>query len=204
MSFAKSAAAVLALLCVAVMAGTKARIPYYWADWQEGDATRASVALDFPELRGIRVTPETANFMNRLIADIRQYSRPSDPIAEFPTMPILYMLAHRAPATFAFIHYIDVTPDYIYRRDTEKLKSDPPAVIVFLGRSEAELREDEINFRNGRRSAERDLWETLHALNCNYQVGDVLETPNTKQRFEVWVRRSTPAAIPCAVPTEPR
>jgi hypothetical protein len=114
------------------------------------------------------------------------------------------MLAHRAPTTFAFIHYIDVTPDYIYRQDTEKLKSDPPAVIVFLGRSEAELKEDEVNFRNGKRSAERDLWETLHALNCNYQVGDVLETPNTKQRFEVWVRRSAPAGIPCAAPTEPR
>lgn len=189
-SLAKTAAVLLAFVCVAVMAGSKMRVPYYWADWREGDALRASVALDFPELRGIQVTPETAAFLRRLVGDIQQYSRPSDPIAEFGTMPILYTLAHRTPMTFSYIHYIDVTPDYIYRTDALRLQHDPPAVIVFLSRSEAELKEDEINFRNGRRSGERWLWEMLKALSCNYQVADVLQTPNTNQRFEVWVRQS--------------
>jgi hypothetical protein len=166
------------------------------------------VALDFPELRGIRVTPETATFLQRLVGDIQQHSRPSDLIAEFPTMPILYTLAHRTPMTFAYIHYIDVTPDYIYRTDTLRLEHDPPVVIVFLSRSEAELNEDEINFRNGRRSDERGLWETLKALTCNYQVADVLQTPNTNQRVEVWVRQSgeeaTSTGIPCDGENGPR
>jgi hypothetical protein len=200
-SLARTSAALLVLVCVAVMAGTKMRVPYHWADWQEGDALRASVALDSPELRGIHVTPETAAFLKRLVDDIQQYSRPGDPIAEFPTMPILYILAHRTPLTFAYIHYIDVTPDYIYHGDTLKLEHDAPAVIVFLRRSEAEFREDEINFRNGRRSAERELWETLDSLSCNYQLADVLQTPNTQQRFEVWVKQSgkgaTSTGIPC-------
>jgi hypothetical protein len=189
-SLARISAALLVFICVAIMAGSKMRVPYYWADWREGDALRASIALDFPELRGIQVTPETAAFLRRLVGDIQQYSRPSDPIAEFPTMPILYTLAHRTPMTFAYIHYIDVTPDYIYRADAMRLEHDPPAVIAFLSRSEAELREGEINFRDGRRSGERDLWETIKALSCNYKVADVLQTPSTDQRFEVWVRQS--------------
>jgi hypothetical protein len=105
-------------------------------------------------------------------------------------MPILYTLAHRAPMTFAYIHYIDVTPDYIYRQDISRLEQSPPAVIVFISRSESEIREGEVNFRNGRRSGERDLWESLQALACKYQVVDVLQTPNTNQRVEVWVRQS--------------
>ena len=207
-SLAKTCAVLLAFVCVAVMAGSKMRVPYYWADWREGDALRASVALDFPELRGIRVTPETATFLQRLVGDIQQHSRPSDLIAEFPTMPILYTLAHRTPMTFAYIHYIDVTPDYIYRTDTLRLEHDPPVVIVFLSRSEAELNEGEINFRNGRRSDERGLWGTLKALTCNYQVADVLQTPNTNQRVEVWVRQSreeaTSTGIPCDGENGPR
>jgi hypothetical protein len=99
--------------------------------------------------------------------------------------------------TFAYIHYIDVTPDYIYRQDISRLEQTPPAVIVFIGRSESEIKEGEINFRNGRRSGERNLWESLQALACNYQVVDVLHTPNANQRVEVWARQST-AERPCA------
>ncbi|MGA2923341.1 MAG: glycosyltransferase family 39 protein [Candidatus Sulfotelmatobacter sp.] len=189
-SLAKAAAVVLAFVCIEVMAGSKMREPYFWADWLEGDALRATVALDFPELRGMRVTPETASFLRRIVSDIQEHSRPGEPIAEFPTMPILYTLAHRAPMTFAYIHYIDVTPDYIYRQDISRLEQSPPAVIVFISRSESEIREGEVNFRNGRRSGERDLWESLQALACKYQVVDVLQTPNTNQRVEVWVRQS--------------
>ena len=152
---------------------------------------RATVALDFPELRGILVTPETATFLRRIVSEIQQYSRPDDPVAEFPTMPVLYMLAHRTPSTFAYIHYIDVTPDDIYTRDAQMLEQDPPAVIVILVRSEAELKEGEINFRNGRRSGERALWETLRNLSSRYEVVDRLETPNANQPVEVWVRRQT-------------
>ena len=189
-SIAKVFAVLVALVCVAVTAGSKMRVPYFWADWQEGDASRASVVPDFPELRGIKVTPETAVFLRRVIGDIQLHSGANDSIAEFPTMPILYTLAHRVPMTFAYVHYIDVTPDRIYRMDARTLEQNPPAVMVLLDRSEQEFREGEVNFRNGRRSSERELWHTLEALSCNYDVVDVLQTPNNNQKLEVWARQS--------------
>jgi hypothetical protein len=197
-SLCKACALILAFVCVTVTAHSKMRVPYSWADWREGDAARAAVVLDFPELRGIQVTPETAIVLQRLVGDIQQYSRPGDPIAEFPTMPILYTLAHRTPMTFAYIHYIDTTPDDIYRTDAQRLKHDPPAVLVLLSRSEAQIKEGEINFRNGQRSGERDLWETLKALSCKYQVVDELQTPMTKQRLEVWSRRQSGPEQSCS------
>ncbi|GEM_PF-3459963 len=184
----KVAAAATAILCIAIMAGFKMRTPYLWADWRQGDALTATTALDFPELRGIRVTPETANFMNQVVSDIQQNSKPGDAIAEFETMPLLFSLSQRPPATFAYVHYIDITPDSIYRADAARLEKDPPAVIVFLDRSEAELREDEVNFRNGRSSGERFLWSELSRLKCRYRVVDVLKTPVTNRELQVWGR----------------
>ena len=183
----RAGAVAVGFLCVAIMAGSKMREPYSWANWQEGDSLRAIVRTGFPELAGIKVTPETANFLTHLVSDIQQYSGSSDPIAEVPDMPVLYALAHRAPMTFAFIHYIDVTPDSVYEMDATGLQRNPPAVMVLFQRTDAEIREGEVNFRDGRTSGERRLWATIDSLRCHYRIADVLQTPNTNRPVEVWV-----------------
>jgi len=104
-------------------------------------------------------------------------------------MPVLYLLSHRQPSTFAFVHFVDVTSDNIYARDAENLRRDPPVVIVFMSYSEAQLREGEINWRNGRRSGERLLASALEALRSQYEVVDILQAPYTGRPIEVWVRK---------------
>jgi hypothetical protein len=185
----KSSTVVLVFACVGAMASVKMHRPYRWDDWQEGDASEANVALKFPELKGIRVTPQTAAIVERLVDDIQAHSTPSDKIAEFPSMPVLYLLSHRQPSTFAFVHFVDVTSDNIYARDAENLRRDPPVVIVFMSYSEAQLREGEINWRDGRRSGERLLASALEALRSQYEVVDVLEAPYTGRPIEVWARK---------------
>jgi hypothetical protein len=185
----QGATIVLVIFCLATMAALKLQTPFVWADWQEGNVRRATVEPNFPELRGIRVTPETDRFLERVVADIQHNSRPDEPVAEFCCMPILYLLAHRAPATFAYVHYIDVTPDDVYHADVERLETNPPAVVVTLERSEEEVREGEISFRAGKPSGERTLWTVLQNLGPGYRLADVLTTPNTNKRVEVWVRQ---------------
>jgi hypothetical protein len=185
----KSVTAVLVLACVGIMASVKMQRPYRWDDWQEGDASEANVALKFPELEGIRVTPQTAAIVERLVDDVRAHSTSSDAIAEFPSMPVLYLLSHRQPSTFGFVHFIDVTSDNVYARDAEKLRRDPPMVIIFMSYSEAQLREGEINWRNGRRSGERLLASALDALRSQYEVVDILQAPYTGRSIEVWARK---------------
>ncbi len=187
--FFQGATLVLVAFCIATMAGLKLQSPYAWADWQEGNVSRATVKPNFPELRGIRVTPETDRFLERLVADIQRDSRPDESVAEFCCMPILYLLAHRAPATFAYVHYIDVTPDSVYQADAERLRENPPAVVVTVERTEEELREGEIYFRDGKPSGERMLWIMLRNLGPGYRLSDTLTTPNNSKRVEVWVRK---------------
>ncbi len=182
------------LSCLVTMAGLKMQSPYSWADWQEGNVRRATVQPPFPELRGIEVTPETDRFLERLVADIQQNSRPDDQVAEFCCMPILYLLAHREPATFGYVHYIDVTPDTVYNADASRLEKNLPAVVVTVERSDEQLREDEIYFRGGKPSGERALWEVLRKLGAGYRLQDRLTTPITGKRVEVWVRQSRPEA----------
>ena len=185
----QGAAMAMVLFCLITMTGLRMQSPYAWADWREGNVRRATVEPNFPELRGIKVTPETNRFLERVVADIQQNSMADEPVAEFCCMPILYLLAHRAPATFGYVHYIDVTPDDVYRSDTERLEKNLPAVVVTLERSEEELREDENTFRGGKPSGERALWNTLRKLGPEYHLADVLTTPNTNKRVEVWVRQ---------------
>jgi hypothetical protein len=181
-------AVVSVFVCIAIMASSKMRAPYSWDDWREGDALKATVSLDFPQLRGIRVTPDTAAFVTRVVGDIGRYSAPNARIAEFPTMPILYSLSNRAPATFAYIHYIDVTPDEIYRRDVYTLNVAVPSLIAFFSRADAEIREGELIFRNGHPSGERELQNALGNLAENYRLVDKLRAPVTGQIFEIWAR----------------
>lgn len=185
----QAAAVVLVLFSLVLMANLKMQSPYGWAGWREGKVSRATAELPYPELRGIKVTPETAGFVERLVADIQQHSRPDEPVAEFCCMPILYLLAHRQPATFAYAHYIDVTPDDVFREDAQRLVINPPAVVVTLVRSEEELREGEIYFRGGKPSGERLLSTALKNLAPRYRLEDVLTTPITNKRVEVWVRQ---------------
>jgi hypothetical protein len=182
------AALVGVLFSLFALMGLKMQVPYHWADWQESDVRSATVEPTFPELRGIKVTPEMDRFLERVVADIQQNSKPDEPVAEFCCMPLLYLLAHRAPSTFAYVHYIDVTPDDAYRTEVERLVKDPPNVVVTLARSEEELRSDEINFRGGNPSGERALWKALENLGPDYRLADSLLTPLTNKLMQVWVR----------------
>jgi hypothetical protein len=177
------------LLCIAVTTSVKIQRPYSWNDWMEGSVFRANTRMAFPELEGIRVTPETAAFITRVVDDIREHSKPSDPIAELSGMPVLYLLSHRSPATLGYVHFIDVTPDDVYVRDAETLREHPPAVIVFMDYDEAKLREGEINWRNGRRSGERVLASAVESLRNQYKFIDVLQIPRTGGQLEVWGRQ---------------
>jgi hypothetical protein len=91
--------------------------------------------------------------------------------------------------TLSYVHFIDETPDDVFRRDAETLREHPPAVILFTKYDEAKLREGEINWRNGRRSGERALAAGVESLRNQYKFIDVLQIPYTGRRFEVWARQ---------------
>lgn len=167
----------------------KCASPYEWGGWREPDIHVAHVRLDYPELRGYRVSPQTAQFLARVTQEIDSHSTTDDRLYVFPNLPIFYLLSHRQPETFAYVHYIDVSPDFIDAADADTLGTHPPKVIVSLKYSEDDLRTGEIVFRGGHRSGQRDLIAAMAALRPNYQLLDTIPLPGTDRTVEVLVRR---------------
>jgi len=163
------------------------REPFRWGGWKEPGVWTAQETLSYPQLAGFRVSKNSAEVVNRITEGITRNSNPGDPVLVYPNIPLFYLLSHRTPATFAYVHYIDVAPDYIDRADAENVLRNPPAVIVFWDITPSELLEGEKNWRHGKRSGVHDFAEALNQLKESYKIIDVFQT-GTGDRFVVMIR----------------
>lgn len=164
-------------------------LPFDFAGWKEppvfvGRAARAPEGLE-----GFELSEETTEFVDRLLASVRANSSPGDPIFAFSQIPFVEFLAGREPATFAALHWYDVTPDRICREDLERIERDPPELLVLWPLDEQELAAHEQMFRGGRSSGQRELWRGLSSLAQRSfdRVGHV-RAPGGAE-IELWRRR---------------
>jgi hypothetical protein len=162
--------------------------PFGWGGWVEPNVRFAHQKLPEPELAGFRASAESANFVNQITQDIVANSQPGDSVLAYPDIPIFYILAHRPPATFAYVHWIDVAPDFIDQADAASILRKPPAVIIYLEQPEDKLRSGEMTFRHGRRSGVRDMIAAIDALKPQYRTLDTFKT-HTGDEFVVMARR---------------
>ncbi len=163
--------------------------PYDWAFWLEPNVSEATESSTLAELGGLNLSPMTKERVETIVQLIQQNAAPDEAIFVHPHMPIFYSLAHRRPATFAAVHFIDVAPDYIAREDATILVANAPAVIVDFEFTEEQLRDQEELFRSGNRSGQRDLIETIQRLSADYDLLQSFPLPPQKNVIRVWARR---------------
>ncbi|HVI07815.1 MAG TPA: glycosyltransferase family 39 protein [Candidatus Binatia bacterium] len=185
----------VAILCCLVLmvqiCWQKFTTPFSWGDWKEPDVHHATETLNYPELRGYHVSPQTADFVTRVTDAVDSHSRPDQPIFVYPNLPVFYLLSHRSPETFGYVHFVDVAPDFVDLRDADTLRRHPPAVIVLLEPSEQELRMGERYFRGGRRSAQRDLLAAIEEIRPQYDLLQRIPTGASNQIVDVFALRAT-------------
>jgi hypothetical protein len=179
----------LSLLFVAQLSWQKCASPYFWRGWKEADIHRANVTLKYPELHGYHVSPETAAFVTRVTDEIDAHSGGSESIFVYPHIPIFYLLSHRQPESFAYVHFIDVAPEFVYAADAAILRKNPPAVIVLFKPTEQELRTDEIYYRSGKRTSQRDLLAAVADIQTRCQFRDTIFLPGTGQTVDILALR---------------
>ena len=184
-------AVLLSAIGMTLVCWGKLETPFFWGGWREPNVRRATVRLDYPELAGMRVSPETAAFVNSVAGAIQAHSSPGDPIFVYPHIPIFYILAHRTPPTLSFIHFIDTTPDFVAEQDARRLLDHPPAVIVWFDQNETEVREGELNFRGGRRSGQRSIIAAIQQLSSTYSIVNTLYTPITYEKVVILARSAS-------------
>jgi hypothetical protein len=181
------------VLCMAlIVVGTwrKTAAPASWGGWTEPPITRARFGPLRPELAGFRLSEGTQEFYDNVTEIIQRNSTHDERILVFPFMPILYGLADRRPATFAFQHWTDVCPEDVCSTDTDYLIEHPPAVMVIMELPDAAYAQQERDYRDGQPSAQRRMVAELERMTGSYRLGGKLLAPGSNRPIKVWVRKA--------------
>ncbi len=195
-AFLRHAVTATALLLALACASSKAAAPFLWGEWFEPPLSAAVSSSHAELLRGFALSPSTASFVDGVADLIRAHSQPQDPIFVFPHLPALYLLSDRQPPTFGYVHWFDVAPDSLARRDAATLLRVRPAVLVNYEISKPEWRLNERMFRDGNPSGQRELLDAMRQLGASpdYELIADFPAPVTHSRVTIWARRATAGA----------
>jgi hypothetical protein len=181
--------AAIAVLLLSVCEAGRVYCPFSWNSWTDGPIRSATASSRQPVLNGIYMSPEMAAFVDRLTSLIHDHSRVNDSVFIYSYQPLWYVLADRWPPTYAQVHFLDVTPDDLCRRDAQRIVKERPAVIVdFVG--DSELWNEKL-FRAGQRSGQRDLQDQMYQLiDTNYRLEAAITLKENLVPVRVFVLRS--------------
>jgi hypothetical protein len=163
---------IYAVLAAAVFVATLAKLdmPFGFIGGTEERVSLATAVSDQPQLRGMRLPADTRDFLDGTVALIQDRTKSDDTIFTFPEMSLIYALADRRPPTWSWSHNIDVVTDRFAREEADRLRERPPAVIVYCPPSEASLLLEERAWRQGARSGQRDLIDTVESIAKGYDL----------------------------------
>jgi len=168
----------------------KFQVPFDWmVPWTEAGVSHATEPAHLPLLEGLRLPPETIARTERILQAVKAHSKPGDTLLTYPYLPLFYALSGLRPPTYAYLHYIDVTPDTIADRDRAALLRTRPAVIVYQRDSEADLKGAEILYRGGKPSGSRRFAEAIETLGKEYQLVDTIEGPGMTRPIRIIAAR---------------
>src|SRR4051794_3277718 len=132
--------------------------------WKESSVAEATEPARLPVLAGLKLSPETISRIDRIAKAVREHSKPGDTMLTYPYLPLFYSICGLRPPTYAYVHYIDVTPDSLADRDAATMLRTRPAVIVYQPDSETDLKYLEMIYRKespaapGDSSRRSNLW----------------------------------------------
>jgi len=182
--------AALAMAAFAIL--VKLAMPYHWVGWQEPPVWQANAVPHLPELRGLRLSPATIDTLESATHAIQSACAPGDRLFAYPYAPMLYALSRRAPATFAYLPWYDVTPDDVAERDAAFLLSHPPCAIAFLEMPARDDQRFELIYRGRPSSGQRALVRSIETLAKDYRVLFVRGFPS-KAKLTIYGK---PIALP--------
>jgi hypothetical protein len=195
-----------ALTMAAVSVFLKLAQPYCWMSWLEPPVWNATAIPHLPELRGMRLSPATIDTVETATAAIQGACAPGERLFAYPYLPLLHVLSRRPPATFSYLPWFDVTPDYVAEQDARLLLSRPPCAIAYLDLVSGITDVSERLFRGKAGSGQRDLVRAIGTLAKGYRVLLVKEFPGFG-KLTIYGRppaaRGTIAAFPPVASQQP-
>ena len=184
---------VVSLGCVTLISGTLIQHcfwPYDWWGWKSTSVQLSTSETSLTPLAKIKMSAFEAKILTETTQIIQHNSKPSDSIFVFPHMPIFYLLSNRYPITWAPVDYFDVCSDACAKEDAARILQNPPKVMVIEDFPEPVWKFHEYLFRNGLRSGQRSIQDSINTLIQRYSYKKVASYPSTARGYtiNVWVR----------------
>jgi hypothetical protein len=177
----------ITLAIVAIM--LKVSLPYAWVSWTEPPITNATHVSSLPELRGLRLSPVAIATTEQATSAIQSACAPGEQLFAYPYLPLLHVLSHRPPATYSYLPWFDVTPDYVAESDALRLVEDPPCAIAYLALSSKTIETDELLFRSKADSGQRKLVTAMTSFEKAYKILYAQDLPGGT-RLTIYARGS--------------
>ena len=166
----------------------KLAMPYGFEEFNEPPVRTANTRSSRPELKGFVLPEGIVQCLDGTLNIIGQHSRPEDTIFTYPEFGIFYSLSNRWYPTFTGSHNIDVVNDDFARNEAARLLSHPPAVLIYYREPASFLADEELLWRGGRRSGNRDIIAAVETLAAKYHLAATYPVPPDGRQINVYVR----------------
>lgn len=179
----------VAVLAIAAETRYKLEVPFGFGTLYDPPVRIAHSTSTLPQLRGLLLPQSTVDFVDGTVNIISAHSTAQDTIFTYPEIGVLYSLSARTSPTLAGSHNIDVINDQFAREEAMRLLNARPAVIIYRHQEESELLSDELVWRHGNRSGQRDIIAAIESLIKDYKLVASYKIGDSPVPILVYVRK---------------
>jgi hypothetical protein len=166
----------------------KLNSPHGFADWFDPPVREATMRSALPEMSGMVLPPGVVRLIDGTVQIIRENTTPQDTIFVYPEMSLFYSLTDRVQATFSGSHNIDVVNDTFAKEEAARLLQKRPKVIVYYREPDDYLAGEELIWRQGKPSGQRDIIAAIETLIKDYRLAETFPSPKNARTVLVFVR----------------
>lgn len=177
----------------------KLNLPFGFAWYREAPVWQANTPSTLPQMHGFLLPAPVVRLIDGTVQIVDEHSTKADTIFAYPEFGLFYALSGRSCPTMTCSHNIDVVNDDLARAEARRLLDKRPAVLIYYRISERHLKGEEILWRRGKRSGQRDIMEAMETLIRKYQLAGTFYVPPYEEPLVVYVR---PQTSPMAVPSQ--
>jgi len=166
----------------------KLEMPFGFDHQDEAAVRFATVQSRESELRGMKLPPEMTRLLDDTLLQIRSNAKPGDTIFTYPEMGIFYAISGRNAPTWTDSHNIDVVQDSFARAEATRLLRSQPTVIVYARPTDANMKQDERVWREGRPSGQRAIIAALDSMLSDYRLVGTYQLLSDDNPIRLYVR----------------
>jgi hypothetical protein len=125
--------ALIEILLFSYTLNLKRESAYSWWDYKEESIfLKTGYKLPYPELEGFEVDSQTANLFSLINKKVNLYSRESNDVLFYPSIPIFYLLNKKNPPYKDVLYWFDVITDEQLDTFLFEINHKTPRLIVYL------------------------------------------------------------------------